>query len=188
MSALNSALLIKNFHRVLNIIWLLVLKELSDQMDSAGEKPANFHERLYESLQMLVDFIHAEGLGLAHDVIKGDDYWRVEQRLQYHKTDTEHLIDKFHVQRLHEQFQLQNSNAPALYGTLSVRAYFNHDSLCVEVLRAANVIPLDPNGFSDPFVIVELLPRRVFSHCNEQQTHVHKVNTANIVGWMESNY
>lgn len=178
LSALNSALLIKNFHRVLHIIWLLVLKELSDQMDSAGEKPANFHERLYESLQMLVDFIHAEGLGLSHDVIKGDDYWRVEQRLQYHKTDTEHLIDKFHVQRLHEQFQLQNSNAPALYGTLSVRAYFNHDSLCVEVLRAANVIPLDPNGFSDPFVIVELLPRRVFSHCNEQQTHVHKVNTA----------
>lgn len=29
---------------------------------------------------------------------------------------------------------------------------------------------------SDPFVIIELLPRRVFSHCTEQQTHVHKVN------------
>lgn len=152
-------------------------------MDSAGEKPANFHERLYESLQMLVEFIHAEGMGLSHDVIKNDDYWRVEQRLQYHKTDTEHLIDKFHVQRLHEQFQLQNSNAPALYGTLSVRAYFNHDSLCVEVLRATNVIPLDPNGFSDPFVIVELLPRRVFSHCNEQQTHVHKVNNILVLEW-----
>lgn len=152
-------------------------------MDSAGEKPANFHERLYDSLQMLVEFIHAEGMGLSHDVIKNDDYWRVEQRLQYHKTDTEHLIDKFHVQRLHEQFQLQNSNAPALYGTLTVRAYFNHDSLCVEVLRAANVIPLDPNGFSDPFVIVELLPRRVFSHCNEQQTHVHKVNNILVLEW-----
>jgi hypothetical protein len=29
--------------------------------------------------------------------------------------------------------------------------------------------------YSDPFVIIELLPRRVFSHCTEQQTHVHKV-------------
>jgi len=176
LSALNSALLTRNFHRVLQIIWLLVLNELSDQMDSAGEKPANFHDRLYEALQMLVDFMHAEGLGLCQEAIKSEDYWRVEQRLQYHKTDTERLIDMFYIQRLHEQIQLQMSNAAVLYGVLTVRAYFNHDSLCVEVLRAADVIPLDPNGFSDPFVIVELLPRRVFSHCNEQQTHVHKVN------------
>lgn len=176
LSALNSALLTKNFHRALNIVWSLLLNELSDQMDSGGEKPANFHDRLYEALQMLVDFIHAEGLGLAHETIKNDDYWRVEQRLQYHKTDTDHLIDMFYIQRHREQIQLQSSNAQALYGILSVRAYFNHDSLCVEVLRANDVIPLDPNGFSDPFVIVELLPRRVFSHCSEQQTHVHKVN------------
>lgn len=175
LSALNSALLTKNFHRALNIIWHLLLKELSDQMDSAGEKPVNFHDRLYEALQMLVEFIHAEGLGLGHEDIKNDDYRRVEQRLQYHKTDTEHLIDMFYAQRLQEQIHLQNFNGPVEFGTLSVRAYFNHDSLCIEVLRATNVIPLDPNGFSDPFVIVELLPRRVFPHCNEQQTHVHKV-------------
>lgn len=145
-------------------------------MDSAGgEKPANFHDRLYEALQMLVEFIHAEGLGLTHEAIKNDDYWRVEQRLQYHKTSTEHLIDLFYMQRFQEQVRLQNSQEPAQYGTLSVRVYLNHDSLCVEVLRATNVIPLDPNGFSDPFVIIELLPRRIFPYCNEQQTHVHKV-------------
>lgn len=148
-------------------------------MDTAGgEKPANFHDRLYEALQMLVDFIHAEGLGLTHDIIKNDDYWRVEQLLQYHKSNTEHLIDIFYMQRLQEQIRLQNSNEPAQFGMLSVRAYLNHDSLCVEVLRAQNVIPLDPNGFSDPFVIIELLPRRLFPHCTEQQTHVHKVCTA----------
>lgn len=33
---------------------------------------------------------------------------------------------------------------------------------------------MDPNGFSDPFVIVELLPHRIFPYCNEQQTNVHK--------------
>lgn len=150
-----------------------VINEFSDQMNSAGEKPTNFHNRLYEALQILVDFIHAEGHGLSDEAIKNDDYWRVEKLLQYHKAVTDDLIDMFYIQRLQEQNQLQNLNAE--FGILSVRAYFNHDSLCVEVLHAANVIPLDPNGFSDPFVIVELLPRRVFSDCSEQQTHVHKV-------------
>lgn len=42
------------------------------------------------------------------------------------------------------------------------------------MLHARDIIPLDPNGFSDPFVIIELLPHRVFVHCNEQQTNVHK--------------
>lgn len=71
-------------------------------------------------------------------------------------------------------FQDQINTLTAEYGILTVRAYLNHDSLCVEVINARDVIPLDPNGFSDPFVIIELLPRRVFSHCTEQQTNVKK--------------
>ena len=52
-------------------------------------------------------------------------------------------------------------------------ADFRNDCLFVEVLNARDVIPLDNNGLSDPFVIVELLPKRVFQ-CQEQQTHVQK--------------
>ena len=70
--------------------------------------------------------------------------------------------------------QDQINTLTAEYGILTVRAYLNHDSLCVEVINARDVIPLDPNGFSDPFVIIELLPRRTFSHCAEQQTNVKK--------------
>ena len=39
--------------------------------------------------------------------------------------------------------------------------------------NARDVIPLDKNGLSDPFVIVELLPKRVFQ-CPEVQTHIQK--------------
>lgn len=175
LSALNSALLTKNFNRGLSLIWTTVLNELSRQMDTGGdgERPTNFHERLYEALQLLVDFFNAEGLGLAMEHLHNEAYWRVEQRLQYHKKDTDSLIDLFYLQRLEEQML---AASPGPYGILAVRAYFNHDSLCVEVLHARDIIPLDPNGFSDPFVIIELLPRRVFSHCNEQQTNVHKVS------------
>lgn len=65
-------------------------------------------------------------------------------RLQYHKTDTEKLINYFYNERLNEQLMTETTE----YGILTVRAYFHHDSLCVEVLNARDVIPLDPNGKS----------------------------------------
>lgn len=58
---------------------------------------------------------------------------------------------------------------------LTVKVALTCKSFCLfQVLHARDIIPLDPNGFSDPFVIIELLPHRVFPHCNEQQTNVHK--------------
>ncbi|XP_037880919.1 BAI1-associated protein 3 [Glossina fuscipes] len=173
LGALNSALLPKNFNRALRFIWKTVLSEMSRQMETGdeSEKPSNFHKRLYEALQLLVDFFHAESQGLSMDCLHSDDFWRIEQRLQFHKTETLRLIDMFYMNRLREQIM---ANLPGPYGAVVVRAYFNHDSLCVEVLHARDIVPLDPNGFSDPFVIIELFPRRVFAHCLEQQTNVHK--------------
>ncbi|KFB48238.1 AGAP005816-PA-like protein [Anopheles sinensis] len=173
LATLNVTLLSQNFYRAMTLIWNSVLTEFAKQMDAGGEgeKPTNFHDRMYGALQLLGEFFNAEGLGLPPEILHSDTFWRVEQRLQYHKTDTDHLIDLFYMQRLQEQL---NTVGPTSLGSLSVKAYFNHDSLCVEILHAKDVIPLDPNGFSDPFVIIELLPRRVFSHCSEQQTNVHK--------------
>ncbi|XP_066592429.1 BAI1-associated protein 3 isoform X2 [Prorops nasuta] len=169
--ALNTDLLPSNFVRVLQDIWEVVLSELSNQMDgNTGEKPAMFYERLYEALDLLAKFFHADEKGLSYDALRCDSFLNVEERLTYHKTETIYLIDRYYQQRLQDQMNTTSSE----YGVLTVRAYLNHDSLCVEVINARDVIPLDPNGFSDPFVIIELLPRRVFEHCAEQQTNVKK--------------
>lgn len=69
-------------------------------------------------------------------------YKAVKLRLQYNKTDTETLILLYYQDRLREQLMTESTE----YGVLSVRAYYHHDSLCVEVLNARDVIPLDPNG------------------------------------------
>lgn len=71
-----------------------------------------------------------------------DVYRAVKQRLKLHKTDTDTLIELYYEDRLMEQQRVNEAN----YGVLSVRAYYHHDSLCVEVLKARDVIPLDPNG------------------------------------------
>ncbi|GJQ84188.1 hypothetical protein Trydic_g2862 [Trypoxylus dichotomus] len=173
LQSLNLSLLPQNFQRVLFEIWEYTLVELNYQMDggtNSEELPAMFHERLHSALDLMVEFFLADGQGLSLETLHSETYYHVEQRLQYHRTDTESLVEIFYSQRLQEQ--LNTMTTP--YGSLAVRAYFNHDSLCVEVLHARDIIPLDPNGFSDPFVIIELLPHRVFPHCTEQQTNVHK--------------
>ncbi|XP_064213370.1 BAI1-associated protein 3 isoform X2 [Tribolium castaneum] len=173
LHALNLYLLPQNFERVLYDVWEYTLSELNHQMDggtNTDEMPPMFHERLHAALELMVDFFHCEGNALSIESLHSSIFCQIEQRLQYHRTDTETLIEIFYNQRLQEQ--LNTTSSP--YGSLAVRAYFNHDSLCVEVLHARDIIPLDPNGFSDPFVIIELLPHRVFPHCNEQQTNVHK--------------
>ena len=50
----------------------------------------------------------------------------------------------YHLERL-EQQQLHMTDTP-LYGILTVRVYFNHDCLFVEVLKARDILPLDSNG------------------------------------------
>ncbi|CAH1112489.1 unnamed protein product [Psylliodes chrysocephalus] len=173
LQALNIALLPQNFQKVLQEVWEYTLSELNYQMESGSnsdEIPHMFHERLHVALGLIVDFFHADGQGLTMQSLHSPMFQQIEQRLQYHRTDTETLMEMFYAQRL--QDQINATTCP--YGVLAVRAYFNHDSLCVEVLHARDIIPLDPNGFSDPFVIIELLPHRVFPHCSEQQTNVHK--------------
>ncbi|KAK7592924.1 hypothetical protein V9T40_007676 [Parthenolecanium corni] len=171
LMALNSALLPRNFEKVLFNVWGVCLLELSHQTDgNVDDKPAGYFDRLYQALELLSDFFYSDGKGLSLEILTGDSYQLVKEKLQYHKMDTEQLITLYYCDRLREQGLVESTE----YGVLSVRAYYHHDSLCVEVLNAKDVIPLDTNGFSDPFVIVELLPKSVFPNCTEQMTNVQK--------------
>ncbi|XP_046644762.1 BAI1-associated protein 3-like isoform X1 [Daphnia pulicaria] len=164
------------FHRCVAAIWDVLLVELWAQAEvSSGDKFCKFYDRLHSALQMLLNFLHAEGKGLSLEALKCPTYQRVEEKISLHKARTEQLIDLYHVGRLSQQQQLHGSGTiEAPYGVLNIRVYFHHDSLSVEILSARDVIPLDPNGLSDPFVIVELLPRRLFPNCGEQQTTVKR--------------
>nr|XP_045584883.1 BAI1-associated protein 3-like [Procambarus clarkii] len=171
LSTYSAALLKNNLDRLLHLLWLAVLNALHDQIGKdSEEKQEAFFVRLYEALDLLRTFFHAHGRGLDANTLMGPEYIALERQLRLHKTTTEALIEAYHLERLvvQERTELQE------YGSLFVRVYFNHDSLCVEVLQARNLIPLDPNGFSDPFVVIEMLPRRLFPGSVPQQTNVHK--------------
>ena len=99
----------------------------------------------------MYEFFHGNGQGLSKRDLETAGFHRAEATLGYHRTDTEHLMEMYWMSRLQEQLKCESSE----YGTLTVRAYFNHDSLCVEVIQAKDVIPLDPNGTSKSNTILK---------------------------------
>ncbi|XP_071743280.1 BAI1-associated protein 3 isoform X2 [Lepeophtheirus salmonis] len=156
-----------NYYRSLDIFWELILVELRDIADnSTGEKMPLFFDRLDDALEILSGFFT---LGLPQTKLHSSNYKQIHLLFSLNKLSTEALIDKYHRERL--AMTLRTENSP--YGTLTVRVHYNHECLYVDILKARDVIPLDTNGLSDPYVIIELLPKHLH-HSMYQQTQIQK--------------
>ncbi|KAL3212377.1 hypothetical protein MRX96_035963, partial [Rhipicephalus microplus] len=163
LRTLYESLMKVNFYRTLEAVWRVVLQELMlTARNNLGERVV-FFQRLFSSLGVLLEFFHAEDKGLSLKSLHSLPYQDLDRLLKLHKADTADLIELYCLQRLEEQNrQIQSGIAP--FGTLTVRLSYNAaaECLCVDVMNARDLQPLDPNGYSDPFVILEILPRHIF--------------------------
>ncbi|XP_041434484.1 BAI1-associated protein 3 [Xenopus laevis] len=167
---LNETLVKENLHRVLDALWWLLLKFIIDAVDSNRGVSVEFYGRFYYTLEALVDFFHAEGQGLALESLRNGDYRFLEEELRLNKCSTSELIEKYYLDNIKEQ----RSSEQSKYGRLNVKCYYesSEQKLYVEVLHAADLIALDANGLSDPFVIIELCPHHIFPLVKCQRTQV----------------
>ncbi|XP_048248797.1 BAI1-associated protein 3-like isoform X2 [Haliotis rufescens] len=169
---LNNNLLKTNFDRILESIWVEVLEEFKDVLDNEEVRPPIFYQRMFDALGLLVDFFHAKGKGLNMEDILSQQFQELRELLTFHKMDTTSLIETFYIQMAEIQKQQESTE----FGVLNFRAVYRYDShtLYVEVLSAKDLIPLDANGLSDPFVLVQLCPDHVFPDITVQSTQVVK--------------
>ncbi|XP_075421639.1 BAI1-associated protein 3 isoform X2 [Ascaphus truei] len=167
---LSETLVKENLYRVLESLWWLLLKFIIDALDSNRGVSVEFYGRFYYTLEALVDFFHAEGQGLPLDTLRNGDYRFLEEELRLNKCSTTELIEKYYMDKIKEQRSAEHSK----YGRISVKCYYeaSEQKLYVEVLHAADLIALDTNGLSDPFVIIELCPQHVFPLVKGQRTQV----------------
>ncbi|XP_013387652.1 BAI1-associated protein 3 isoform X2 [Lingula anatina] len=170
---LNKHLLRTNFERILDSIWVEVLEEIKEVIAQEEEgKTKSFYERLYDSCKILEDFFHAGKKGLSKTQLYSEQYRELLKLMEYNRSNTPRLIELYYQQRLEEQEALEKHE----YGVLTVRVFYRDDQLVVEILHAKDVIPLDRNGLSDPYVLIELVPEHVFPDQEVQQTRVVKNN------------
>uniref|UniRef100_A0A8C5WJT4 BAI1 associated protein 3 n=1 Tax=Leptobrachium leishanense TaxID=445787 RepID=A0A8C5WJT4_9ANUR len=167
---LSETLVKENLYRVLEALWWLLMKFIIDAVDSNRGVSVEFYGRFYYTLEALVDFFHAEGQGLPMDTLRNGDYRFLEEELRLNKCSTSELIEKYYLDNIKEQRSVEQSK----YGRISVKCYYetSEQKLYVEVLHAADLIALDANGLSDPFVIIELCPHHVFPLVKSQRTQV----------------
>ncbi|CAH8576007.1 unnamed protein product [Schistosoma turkestanicum] len=117
-------------------------------------------ERLKKSLDILLEFFLKNGDDQISKVnLETEEYHNVKYLIQLYNSSTVEVVEQYFIEKLNEQ-ELSSSSS---YGKLTVKIGYQRTSLYVDVQRATNLVPLDSNGLSDPFIIVELLPKHIFS-------------------------
>ncbi|XP_076998387.1 BAI1-associated protein 3 [Tamandua tetradactyla] len=169
LALLSAALAKENLSRMLEALWELLLQAILQALGAHHDVSAAFYGRFHFTLEALVNFFHAEGQGLPLESLRDGSYKRLEEELRLHRCSTRECIEQFYLDKLKQRALEQHR-----FGRLSVRCYYEaaEQRLAVEVLRAADLLPLDANGLSDPFVIVELGPPHLFPLVRSQRTQV----------------
>ncbi|XP_073648606.1 BAI1-associated protein 3 isoform X7 [Tursiops truncatus] len=169
LALLNASLVKENLSRVLEALWELLLQAILQALGANRDVSADFYGRFHFTLEALVNFFHAEGQGLPLESLRDGSYKRLEEELRLHQCSTRECIEQYYLDKL-KQRSLEHNR----FGRLSVRCHYEaaEQRLVVEVLHAADLLPLDANGLSDPFVIVELGPPHLFPLVRSQRTQV----------------
>ncbi|KAL3076442.1 hypothetical protein niasHT_039931 [Heterodera trifolii] len=181
LSLVHRCLMHRNFTRVMQAQMQLLLKLFQECVnENVGLEPS-FYRRLTDALAILLDFFHADGKGIAVDVFAAsNEYKRFHEQISLYQMPTERLIEHFYALLLKAQDEVNECK----YGILNLRAYYNPHSelLVIDVLSAKQIIPLDSNGLSDPYVVLELLPRVHFPDQPRLKTKVVNANLNPVFG------
>ncbi|XP_031424415.1 protein unc-13 homolog D [Clupea harengus] len=169
MKYMNENLVQENFNSLLTPLWNNSLKILH-QVSTQGGGNLVYFQRLHYTLQCLEQCFHAEGNGLPLETLQTDEYKVLKAYLTQNALDSRQIIGKFLEKKVWDQKVVSGEK----YGAVTViTSYQRSDQrLHVEVLNASNLIPLDSNGASDPFVHLSLEPRHLFREVEPRSTKI----------------
>uniref|UniRef100_A0A914ELV1 BAI1-associated protein 3 n=1 Tax=Acrobeloides nanus TaxID=290746 RepID=A0A914ELV1_9BILA len=171
LSSVHRSLLHRNFIRVMHSQVNLIIQLLQECIaENAGLEP-NFYQRLYDAWTIIMEFFHAGGKGISLETFENMPAQKnLVSQLSLNQMPTIKLIEHYYKDLLREQ----NEATDCKYGILNIRAYYNTKSqtLVVDVIGAKQIIPLDTNGLSDPFVVIELVPRLRYANIPVTRTKV----------------
>ncbi|XP_036197388.1 protein unc-13 homolog D isoform X1 [Myotis myotis] len=168
---MNTNLVQENFSSLLTLLWTHTLTVLVEVATAQRSCPLA-SRRLKVALQNLEICFYAEGCGLPPEALHTATFKDLQRDLELQAASSRELIRRYFSSRLEQQAETTTEELGAVTIKASYRA--SEQKLRVELLSASNLLPLDANGSSDPFVQLTLEPRHEFPELAPRETQKHK--------------
>ncbi|XP_004557544.1 protein unc-13 homolog D [Maylandia zebra] len=169
---MNENLVQENFNSLLTPLWnnsVKIIHQVANQ-HQLQEGLMVFSQRLLYTLQCLEQCFHAEGNGLPLNKLHSDEYKALKSHLTHHSLNSQQLVEKYLEGKVFEQKAYSGEK----YGAVTLLASYrtSDQRLRIDVLNAVNLLPMDSNGLSDPFVHLCLEPYHIFPEVEPRCTQI----------------
>ncbi|XP_038597942.1 protein unc-13 homolog D [Tachyglossus aculeatus] len=167
---MNGNLVQENFNSLLELLWSHTLTVLTGA--AFQPHPPSAYRKLFAALKNLALCFHGEGCGLPVQQLHTTPFHVLQEELELRAASSHELIRRYFSGRIRQQLAVTSEE----FGAITVKVSYRpaEQKLRVEVLSAVNLLPLDSDGSSDPFVQLTLEPRHAFPEVALRQTQCRK--------------